>query len=702
MVVGWPNDTLIFGSPRLVDAELNAQPNAAVNVTTIASSINETHWKWIYRCENCTKWPGGSLAVNGTQAMTWLVGLQPVPTPDADNSTLSARGDMGSWQQNLAVAHNSNYSDFALSGSNLWPRRTMFPSKNIGQSQYGPAITTHLGDIWISGVMNNQSLWYASGSNTAFAQTTTNVNSELAVEGPALAEFSDVLHLVFPDKVSGNLVHLQYNDTTATWGERIIMNATTNGPPALTVFNGALVCAYIQPSEDNRLYVTQWDPEVGWSPSYDFGGAPKSWGTTALYTLGSQIYIIFPANTKGRGLVLMSATEVNGTWNQITAPNQSTAYGVSAASYGTRALIAFQSNNGNGQLLADLYDGVNWNKNNEDTTQTTSHTPAIAVLDGVANCIFTSHDGSSTVLWVQRALTAFPLNSWMAHLSGSLLLSQLSIPGTHDSASVTTFPFTATQELSIIDQLDMGIRFLDLRCGLVNNTLQMFHSSISLGTSLQQMLAQIYAFLTATSTEGVVVSIKQDNSPINSNISFDAALVQLIQQQSQFWNTSTTMPQLQDIRGKIQLVRRYSGSVGIDATNWPDNSPGFTTPLPNGALVVEDRYDFDFILGFQNVVTMKTNFVLNALMAAQTDPVTTNWHISFSSASNTPFNQPKDLAVGGGSLAPIGYVVGINQRVLGYLISLGAPGPRIGTLLMDFIDTPNGGWLIEAMVALNG
>ncbi|KAJ7195074.1 PLC-like phosphodiesterase [Mycena pura] len=582
----------------------------------------------------------------------------------------------------------------------------MFPSKSIGQSQYGPAIASHAGGIWISGVMNNQALWYANGSNTAFAQTTTNVNTEIAAEGPALADFADVLHLVFPDKASGKLVHLQFNDTTATWGQRLILNFTTSGPPALTVFDGALVLAYMNSTESNRLYVAQWDPVVGWSPPYDLGGGPLSWGTPSLYALGSQIYILFPANNNGRQVLAMTATEVNGTWFSTTAPNESTAYGTSATSYGnSSAAMAFQSNNGKGQLLVHFYDGTSWAQSHEDTTQTTKHTPAITVLDGIANCIFTSHDDDSSVLWVQRVVSNFPLSSWMEHLSGTLLLSQLSIPGTHDSASVTRFPFTATQELSVSDQLNIGIRFLDLRCKLEDNILQMYHGGVPLGITLQQILAQIYAFLVSSSTEGIVVSVKQERDPANSTITFEAALLQLINDQSQFWNISTTMPQLQDIRGRIQLVRRYSqGTIGINASSWGDNTT-FTTPFSNGALVVEDVYDYDFSPLLDAVVASKTGFFLGALAAAQADPVSTNWYISFSSAANTPFNQPETLAVGGESLLPLGFVTGINDRALVYLNSLvveSAPHPRVGTVIMDFVDTPDGGALVEAIVSLNG
>ncbi|KAF7311951.1 PLC-like phosphodiesterase [Mycena indigotica] len=708
MIAGWPNDTQVVGSSRFLSSGLAVQPNLVMNLTTVASSVNNTHWSWVYRCANCTEWSGGKLAVNGTQSMTWLVGLQPVLTPEADNSTLSAISDIGTWQQDLAAAQNSGYSNFTVASSSSWVRRTMFPSKSIGQSRYGPAIATHAGKLWISGVINDQSLWYASGTNTVFAQSTTNVNSEIAAEGPALAEFADVLHLVFPDKTTGNLVHLQYDDASATWGQRVVTAFASTAPATLTTFNGALVLAYIDGTQNNRLYVAQWDPENLWSGRYDLGGSPQTWGTAALYALGSQIYLLYVSNNSGRHVQALTSTAWNSPWVNATAPNESTAFGTSAATYENTAVMAFQSNNGKGQLFASIYNGVSW-AGHEDTGQTTSHTPAVAVLDGIANCIFSSHDSSSTVLWTQRPVSPFSLSSWMAHLSDSLLLSQLSIPGSHDSASVTIVPFTATQDLSITDQLSMGIRFFDLRCTIVDNVLEMYHGSIPLGTFLSDILGEIYSFIgNAGSSEAIIVSIKQDHDPVDSNVPFDLAVLRLLQQNGQFWNLGATIPTLGTVRGKIQLVRRYSSttspetSIGIAATGWQDNVPTFNITLPNGAFVIEDRYNYDGVVGLDLVVTNKTSYLLTSLVNAQNDNTNSNWYISFSSASNTPFNEPETLAVGGIAIVPPGFVDGVNSRLFTYLYSLLGGTRRVGTIMMDFVDTPDGGGLPELIISLNG
>ena len=62
-------------------------------------------------------------------------------------------------------------------------------------------------------------------------------------------------------------------------------------------------------------------------------------------------------------------------------------------------------------------------------------------------------------------------NNWMGLLNGNLSLASLSIPGTHDSgASYEYWSGTAKcQDISIASQLDIGIRFLDIRCRHENN-----------------------------------------------------------------------------------------------------------------------------------------------------------------------------------------------------------------------------------------
>ncbi|MGQ0618217.1 MAG: hypothetical protein ACT4PW_14725 [Acidimicrobiia bacterium] len=62
-------------------------------------------------------------------------------------------------------------------------------------------------------------------------------------------------------------------------------------------------------------------------------------------------------------------------------------------------------------------------------------------------------------------------NDWMSHLSNSDTIDQLNIPGTHDSGTsfLSSSNYHHTQELTIGEQLQFGIRVLDMRLRLLEN-----------------------------------------------------------------------------------------------------------------------------------------------------------------------------------------------------------------------------------------
>ncbi|KAJ7184623.1 PLC-like phosphodiesterase [Mycena filopes] len=722
MVVAWQNDSSIYSSPRFVDSQYQATEYDSANVSTIDSAVNETHWTWTYRCENCTEWPGGSLSMDGTQEMTWLIGLTQVDTPDMENSTLSQYSDLGQWEQNLLESQNANYTvvvdAYMATTATDWTKRTMF-ANGVGQSKYKPALASHLDKLFASGVTSSSTnnLWFARGTNADWEQQTTPI-SETAQEGPALMEFGGTLHLLFPDKNSGKLVHLQYNDTTAVWDRRtVVVNATTSRQPALAVFGGALVCAYYDPNDKNRLYVGAWDPSTGWGTFQNLGG--ETWGTPSLYTDGSEtdIFLLFPANNNGRKILGMTTTRVNGPWVSAPAPDESSAFGTSATQFTDQAMMAFQSNNGKGQVMVSFYNGSSWLPHERVLSETSSHTPSVAMLGSTLTCIFTSHNSDNVVLRATRPVLAYPLDNWMKHLNGGLYMSQLSIPGTHDSAAITPVPDTETQTMSITQQLNAGIRFFDFRCLLLDNTLVMVHNFVILFTTFDGLMKEIYdwfAINPSRASEAIVISVKRDRESVFSTLPFDEAVYERIQTHGAQWRLDGTIPTLDQLRGKIQLVRRYplesnttNYDIGIDASAWPDNSPSSVIPITNGTLVVEDHYHYDGVTPFSAVVANKTAIVEAALSAAAADTSPSNWHISFSSATNNPEHAPHAFALGGTqrSSVPWVWVPGVNPNLLGFINPMLLPGgqrPKLGTIVMDFPENPSGGSLIASIIDLNG
>ena len=53
---------------------------------------------------------------------------------------------------------------------------------------------------------------------------------------------------------------------------------------------------------------------------------------------------------------------------------------------------------------------------------------------------------------------------WMTPLPDSLKLSELSLPGTHDTCALWGMAWGRAQAMTVSSQLHSGIRFMDLRC----------------------------------------------------------------------------------------------------------------------------------------------------------------------------------------------------------------------------------------------
>ena len=81
--------------------------------------------------------------------------------------------------------------------------------------------------------------------------------------------------------------------------------------------------------------------------------------------------------------------------------------------------------------------------------------------------------------------TCINLKQWMREVDGSKLVSELTIPGSHDSATgestvINTTHLLKTQSLTISEQLEQGVRFLDIRAKLFCNDYILVHGKLLL------------------------------------------------------------------------------------------------------------------------------------------------------------------------------------------------------------------------------
>ena len=211
--------------------------------------------------------------------------------------------------------------------------------------------------------------------------------------------------------------------------------------------------------------------------------------------------------------------------------------------------------------------------------------------------------------------TAAGSEDWMARLPGHLLLNKISVPGTHDSATayVQMAYFAQCQSQSIGAQLQAGFRYLDIRLAVEGEKLVLTHGSMRckkdarlLGPSLylEDVIAECRDFLEAHPAETILFAVKQEDGEEKVS-DFQSLLHRYIQTAPAAWLLTDQIPTLEEARGKMVLLRRYSDEARIGAESglpflWEDQGNTENVALhivaqenPGYTLWVQDRYQYE-------------------------------------------------------------------------------------------------------------
>ena len=207
-------------------------------------------------------------------------------------------------------------------------------------------------------------------------------------------------------------------------------------------------------------------------------------------------------------------------------------------------------------------------------------------------------DGGSqelTVIYVPTGaflavFSSAKLNSWMRELHNDWPLQILSIPGTHNAPTChKALPSVRCQAVGVPEQLDNGVRFLDIRitCDPDDDTLYLVHGAFPVALSgskyFGDMCQEIYAFLEKNPSETVIMSVKREGTgKANDEQAAKHLKKAYIDKKKDRWFTEPRVPKLGEARGKILLMRRMNiddelkkchdgKGFGINAKAWPDN-----------------------------------------------------------------------------------------------------------------------------------
>jgi 1-phosphatidylinositol phosphodiesterase len=254
------------------------------------------------------------------------------------------------------------------------------------------------------------------------------------------------------------------------------------------------------------------------------------------------------------------------------------------------------------------------------------------------------------------------LDSWMGKLKHEMPLSALSIPGTHNSPTHhVALPSVRCQAVSVKEQLDNGVRFLDIRVqpesadDISKEGLILVHSAfpVSLtGTKyFRDLINTVYSFLDVNSTETIIISLKREGV----GKSTDQHLSRILKTHyvNDRWFTDNRIPTLGEARNKIVLIRRFAlddslkgenngKGWAIDAESWPDNcADGICS---SGEIRVQDFYEVSESENIHKKITYSTDQLARAAEAvcpapgdmevAAAEVATQPFFMNFLSASN--------------------------------------------------------------------
>lgn len=181
---------------------------------------------------------------------------------------------------------------------------------------------------------------------------------------------------------------------------------------------------------------------------------------------------------------------------------------------------------------------------------------------------------------------------WMSHVDGSKYLDELSIPGTHDSSTCSvdndTEPQTSLakcQQDYIPTQLLEGIRYFDIRLGKNNDKGDpgIDHGICYLLKKdggfihLSDVIGYFKTFLNENPSEALIMLVSRGNDEATDE-SVTTAFAKVLGENPKLFYTSSHVPTLNEVRGKIVLLRRFKlagDSVdghtwGLDLTEWDD------------------------------------------------------------------------------------------------------------------------------------
>ncbi|KPM45139.1 hypothetical protein AK830_g1313 [Neonectria ditissima] len=432
-----------------------------------------------------------------------------------------------------------------------------------------PAVAVHQGRLWM--------IWLDASTNRITSSVLDSTGESWtgpikwdvpgqACGSPAIAEFQGVLHLAYTQEDDGKLVHMTFNDieqSLETSG--FVMNATSTGHVSLAEFDDKLFCVY--GAHDNNLHYACFDPKTGWS---DYGSTGHSTHEDHdLCVVDGAPWLLYTVHDDRNICYRTKFQEYGGKWSPATEMGELTSVGFSWETFNYTTVTAFKSNHSEQEMLPAENTQADHLVPDDPSLETKIEIkPSFGFFNPVAIGLLPlpiDASADSNVLDSPKPSIASnsnwgaDLRSWMGILPNNRNVTQLTIPGTHDSHATwanvewhrkVIGQFVVCQHYGIFRQMELGVRYIDLR---VTSDLRMCHGPILLWGTLDKALNEIREFLRFHPTETALVSVKWDDGSSSEKIAITVANWW----EANNWYRDNRWPTLGEVRGKLVLLKRF-------------------------------------------------------------------------------------------------------------------------------------------------
>ncbi len=173
---------------------------------------------------------------------------------------------------------------------------------------------------------------------------------------------------------------------------------------------------------------------------------------------------------------------------------------------------------------------------------------------------------------LNRSLLTQNNADWMSNVPNNTNISKLAIPGTHDSCTnnfisfwnlfkpIVNF-FGRTQSWNLTEQLEAGIRYIDLRTG---GDGIIYHGVLQTTSTFRGAFEEMKNFLLAHKNEGLIIRAKFENVSFCIDDCVETEVRSVLNDYKEFLYLSKTIPTMEQLRGKMFIMVNYEYGEAFD------------------------------------------------------------------------------------------------------------------------------------------